>query len=236
MLKTKDSQSKVSLLPLEQPSSLADLSYHALKEAILNMEYVSGGRLDERELAENLNVSRTPLRDAIRRLVSEGFLRVEPRKGVFVVRKTQKEIIEILYVRAALEGMAAKLCVRYLADEDVVWMKEIFSPFTEENVESMLNEFSEANVLFHEFILKLCNCQMLQEMAANIYAHMRMVRIHTILAGGRAVKAVSEHKAIIAAIEDRDGESAEMSMRRHIEDLAHYIEQTRGLFPWGPIE
>lgn len=229
------SQTKVSFLPLELPSSLADLAYQALKEAILKMDYSAEGRLDERELAENLKVSRTPLRDAIRRLVSEGFLRVEPRKGVFVVRKTRQEIIEILYVRAALEGMAAKLCIRNLSDDDVVRMKRMFESFTPENVESRVQEFSEANVQFHEFILKLCNCQMLQEMATNIYDHMRMVRMHTILAEGRAVKAISEHLSIIEAIEQRDGEMAELRMRHHIEDLARFVEQTRGLFLWGPL-
>ncbi|MHC1726595.1 MAG: GntR family transcriptional regulator [Syntrophobacteraceae bacterium] len=232
----EEGQPKIAFLPLEHPASLSDLTYQALKEAILNMDYASEGRLDERDLAESLRVSRTPLRDAIRRLVSEGFLRVEPRKGVYVVRKTRQEIIEILYVRAALEGMAAKLCVRNITDEAVARMREIFAPFTADNVESRLGDFSEANVLFHEFVLKLSNCQKLQEMATNIFDHMRMVRIHSIRTGGRSVKAIAEHLDIIEAIERRDGEAAAERMRRHIEDLALYVEKNRGLFPWGPLE
>jgi DNA-binding GntR family transcriptional regulator len=226
----------VCLLPIEHPSSLAEMAYRALKETILNMDYVAEERLDERALAESLKISRTPLRDAIGRLASEGFLRVEPRKGVFIVRKSRREIIEILYVRAALEGMAAKLCVPHLRDDDVARMKEIFAPFTAENVESRMEEFSEANVLFHEFILKLCNCHKLQEMAANIQDHMRMVRIKTIKTGGRAANAIVEHSKIIAALEKRDGEKAADQMRRHIEGLARYVEQNRGLFPMGPLK
>jgi DNA-binding GntR family transcriptional regulator len=226
---------KVSLLPLEHPSRLADLAYASLKETILNTDYTSEGRLDERALARNLKISRTPLRDAINRLVSEGFLRVEPRKGVFIIRKTRPEIIEILYVRAALEGMAAKLAVRHLTDEDVAAMKAMFKGFTQRNVVERMEEYSDANVVFHEFILKLCRNRRLQETAARIYDHMRMVRMLTIRLGNRARNALSEHLELIAAFERRDGELAGRLMQAHIEGLAAYVEENRGLFPWGPL-
>ncbi len=225
----------VSLLPLEHPSRLADLAYASLKETILNTDGTSEGRLDERALARNLKISRTPLRDAINRLVSEGFLRVEPRKGVFIIRKTRQEIIEILYVRAALEGMAAKLAVRHLTDEDVAAMKTMFKGFTRRNVVERMDEYSDANVVFHEFILKLCRNQRLQETAARIYDHMRMVRMLTIRLGNRARNALSEHLDLIVAFERRDGDLAGRLMQAHIEGLAAYVEENRGLFPWGPF-
>ena len=227
---------KVSLLPLEHPSRLADLAYTSLKETILNMDSTSEGRLDERELAQSFKISRTPLRDAINRLVSEGFLRVEPRKGVFIIRKTRQEIIEILYVRAALEGMAAKLAVRHITDQDIANMKDIFSKFTQHNVVTLVDDFSAANVTFHEFVLKLSCCQKLQEMAGNIYDHMRMVRMQTIRLGNRARNALAEHLDIIRAFEKRDGDLAGRHMQEHIEGLARYVEENRGLFPWGPLK
>ena len=226
---------KVSLLPLEHPSRLADLAYASLKETILNTDYTSEGRLDERELAGSLKISRTPLRDAIHRLVSEGFLRVEPRKGVFIIRKTRQEIIEILYVRAALEGMAAKLAVRHITDADLAQMKVMFAGFTERNVTDRVDDFSYANVCFHEFVLKLSRCQKLQDVAANIADHMRMVRMATIRLGNRASNALAEHLEMIAAFEKRDGERAGRLMQAHIEGLATYVEENRGLFPWGPL-
>jgi DNA-binding GntR family transcriptional regulator len=225
----------VSLLPLEHPSRLADLAYTSLKETILNTDYTSEARLDERELARNMNISRTPLRDAINRLVSEGFLRVEPRKGVFVIRRTRQEIIEILYVRAALEGMAAKLAVRHIADADIDAMKAMFEGFTERNVVGRMDDYSNANVIFHEFVLKLSRNQRLQETAARIYDHMRMVRMLTIRLGNRARNALSEHLELIAAFEQRDAEMAGRLMQAHIEGLAKYVEENRGLFPWGPL-
>jgi DNA-binding GntR family transcriptional regulator len=227
---------KVCLLPLSTPDSLSGLAYNALKETILSMDATTEGRLDERDLAQSLKISRTPLRDAIRRLVDEGFLRVEPRKGVFVVRKTRQEIIEILYVRAALEGMAAKLAVRHVTVEDVAQMRAMFAGFTPRSVAGQVDEFSVANVIFHEFVLKLSHCQKLQEMAANIYDHMRMVRMQTIRLGNRARNALSEHLEMIQAFEKRDGDLAGRRMQQHIEGLARYVEENRGLFPWGPLK
>ena len=226
---------KVRLLPLEHPSRLADLAYTSLKETILNTDYTSEGRLDERELAGSLKISRTPLRDAIHRLVSEGFLRVEPRKGVFIIRKTRQEIIEILYVRAALEGMAAKLAVRYITAADIAMMKAMFDGFTERNVVERVDDFSNANVSFHEFVLSLSRCQKLQEVAAHIGDHMRMVRMTTIRLGNRASNALAEHLAMISAFEQGDAELAGRLMQAHIEGLAKYVEENRGLFPWGPL-
>ena len=226
---------RVSLLPLEHPSRLADLAYSSLKETILNADYTSEARLDERELARSLKISRTPLRDAINRLVSEGFLRVEPRKGVFIITKTRQEMIETLYVRAALEGMAAKLAVRHITDADVAAMKAMFKGFTQRNVVERMDDYSNANVAFHEFVLKLSRCGKLQETAARIYDHMRMVRMQTIRLGNRARNALSEHLELIVAFEKRDGELAGRLMQAHIEGLAAYVEQNRGLFPWGPL-
>jgi DNA-binding GntR family transcriptional regulator len=234
--KRADSPPKVCLLPLSPPDSLAGLAYNALKETILSMDATTEGWLDERELAQSLKISRTPIRDAIRRLVGEGFLRVEPRKGVFVVRKTRQEIIEILYVRAALEGMAAKLAVRHITVEDVTQMKAMFAGFTPRNVAGKVDEFSLANVIFHEFVLKLSHCQKLQEMAANIYDHMRMVRMQTIRLGNRSRNALAEHLEMIRAFEKRDAELAGRQMQQHIEGLARYVEENRGLFPWGPLK
>jgi len=234
--KRAESPSKVSLLPLTAPDSLSILAYNALKETILGMDATTEGRLDERELAQSLKISRTPIRDAIRRLVDEGFVRVEPRKGVFVVRKTRQEIIEILYVRAALEGMAAKLAVRHITDEDLAQMKAMFAGFTPRNLAGKVDEFSVANVTFHEFVLKLSHCQKLQEMAANISDHMRMVRMQTIRLGNRARNALAEHLDMIQAFEKRDSDLAGRHMQQHIEGLAKFVEENRGLFPWGPLK
>lgn len=236
MIRQRRPDPSLCLLPLKPPSRLADLAYQSLKETILNMDYNAEDRLDERKLAESLNISRTPLRDAINRLVSEGLLRVEPRKGIFINRKSRKEIIEILYVRAALEGAAARMAVNNLHDEDIARMKEMFAEFNDGNILEKVDEFARANVGFHEYVLQLSGNRKLQEFAANIYDHMRMVRLATIKMDNRAYNALREHHAIIAALEKRDGKLARTLMQQHIEGLAIYVETHRGLFPFGPLK
>ena len=107
---------------IEAPASLGEMAYEALKESLLNMDFSelpNNGRLDERVLATSLGVSRTPLREAIHRLVSEGFLKVVPRKGVYIVKLSKQEVIEILLVRAALEGMAVRLATEHVIEKDI---------------------------------------------------------------------------------------------------------------------
>ncbi len=222
----------ISIPPIAQPASLADLVYNSLKELILTSQIDPSQRLDERTLASQLGISRTPLREAIQRLVVEGFLRVEPRRGVFVNEKSKKEIVEILYVRAALESMGARLATRHVTGTDVVGLKSIFLPFAPDTVEQQTDEFSMANVNFHEQVLELSGCSKLMEMASHIRDHMRMVRILTMRAGGRAQNALMEHLQIIEALENRDPDLSASRMREHILGLAHHVEKTVGQFPW----
>ena len=107
---------------IKTPSSLSERAYEAIKETLLETdlaEISDEERIDERGLAQRLGVSRTPLREAINRLAMEGFLRIVPRKGVYVIKKSKNEIIEILLVRAALEGMAARLATRHVTEKDI---------------------------------------------------------------------------------------------------------------------
>jgi DNA-binding GntR family transcriptional regulator len=223
---------EITIPPITQPASLAELVYESLKESILTSGIDPTQRLDERTLAKQLGISRTPLREAIHRLVAEGFLRVEPRRGVFVNEKSKKEIVEILYVRAALESMGARLAARHVTDTDLVGLKSIFAPFASDKVEQQTDKFSVANVTFHEQVLELSGCTKLVELASHIRDHIRMVRILTMRAGGRAQNALTEHFQIIEALENRDPDLSASRMREHILGLAGHVEKTVGQFPW----
>jgi DNA-binding GntR family transcriptional regulator len=222
----------ISIPPIAQPASLAGLVYGSLKELIVTLQIDPSQRLDERSLATQLGISRTPLREAIQRLVVEGFLRVEPRRGVFVNEKSKKEIVEILYVRAALESMGARLATKHVTETDVVVLRSIFAPFSPDTVEQQTDGFSMANVNFHEQVLELSGCSKLVEMASHIRDHMRMVRILTMRAGGRARNALIEHLEIIEALENRDPDLSASRMREHILGLTRHVEETVGQFPW----
>jgi len=215
---------------IETPLNLSEMAYSSIKKIILNMDWSNSPReirLDERKIAEKLGVSRTPLREAIKRLMAEGFVRIEPRKGLFVVNKSKADMLEILSVRSVLEGLGARLAATRATQEDIHRMKMIFSPFSKKGMTRNYSKYSEANVEFHEFILQLSQCRKLIEMAGNIFDHMRWIRswsIYNATFQKRFSKVHKEHLEIIKAIEKRDPDLAEKRIRAHIEGLFHLLE------------
>jgi len=213
---------------IETPSKLSEMAYRTLKESLLEIDLSQmpdEGRLDERELADRLGVSRTPLREAINRLVMEGFLKVVPRKGIYVVKKSKQEIVEILLVRAALEGMAARLATKHVTEKDVVRMKKIFSTFHPSKIKGQYLRYADANIAFHELVLNTSRCGKLIEMANSLFDHIRWIRFRAVSFQERLEKIHQEHLKIIEALEKRDAAMAEKRMRGHIEGLANYIER-----------
>lgn len=215
------------------PSTLSERAYEAIKESLLKIDVTQmkdENRIDERSLSESLGISRTPLREAINRLVMEGFLKVVPRKGIYVVKKSKKEIIEILLVRAALEGMAARLATKYITEKDIQRMKEIFSPFNLSNMKVQLLKYSNANIEFHELVLQLSQCEKLIDLAKSIFEHIRWIRFRAATFEERLVKRHQEHLKIIEAMEKKDADLAEKNMREHIVGLARFIEEKEEFF------
>ena len=214
--------------PIDLNFSLKDRIYDALKQAITSMNlYDAPGepRLDERRLAGDLGVSRTPLREAIARLEQEGFVRTVPRKGVFVVRKTKQEILEMITVWAALESMAARLITLNASDAELASLRKMFATFKDNQVQANIDEYSEANIRFHQAILRMSHCELLNEMAENLFIHMRSIRMRTISEDDRAQRSIIDHMNIIEALERRDTELAERLARQHTLDLGAHVEK-----------
>jgi len=180
--------------------------------------------LDEKLMVNSLGVSRTPVREAINRLVAEGFLDLVPYRGVFIAKKTKKEIISILMVRATLEGMAARLATPNFHREDFEKMREMFTPFVNSALEKQRYEFSQANIKFHEFILEHSDCGTLIDMARGLFDHMRLIRFRTSAFLPRLQSALIQHLALIDLFEQRQPNKAERLMRTHIEESAKYID------------
>ncbi len=214
--------------PIDLNFSLKGKIYDALKQAITSMNlYDAPGepRLDERRLAGDLGVSRTPLREAIARLEQEGFVRTVPRKGVFVVRKTKQEILEMITVWAALESMAARLITQNASDAELASLRQMFATFKDNQVQANIDEYSEANIRFHQAILRMSHCELLNEMAENLFIHMRSIRMRTISEDDRARRSIIDHMNIIEALEQRDTELAERLARQHTLDLGAHVER-----------
>jgi DNA-binding GntR family transcriptional regulator len=213
---------------LDTSGSFAKEAYAALKRAITAMDIYDHPeeiRLDERRLSEELGVSRTPIREAMTLLEQEGFVRTRPRRGVFVVRKTKREIVEIITVMAALESMAARLAAGRASDADIAELHALMDDFRNGNSGERLAEYSDANIAFHQAIIKMSGCALLAEMTENLFIHMRAIRKITIHQENRAARSISDHLRIIEALERRNPELAERLAREHALGLAAHVEE-----------
>jgi DNA-binding GntR family transcriptional regulator len=210
-------------------------AYAALKQAIINMDIYSSTEprwVDERQLSERLGVSRTPVREAIAMLEQEGFVRSVPRKGIMVLRKTQREVVEMIQAWAALESMAARLVTQIASDIEIGGLRHIFASFNEgHRPEDHVSEYSSANIMFHQTVIRLSGSSVLSRLTDNLLLHVRGIRQITIGRGDRTKNSIRDHLAIIDALERRDTAAAEQLSRQHTLGLATYVEEhSQGIF------
>jgi DNA-binding GntR family transcriptional regulator len=180
-------------------------------------------RLDERQLAQDFGVSRTPVREAMAQLEREGFVRSVPRRGIYVVRKTKSEVIEMITAWAALESMAARLITENTLDADIASLRRMFSTFEDGKLRAHLDEYSEANIEFHQTIIRMSGNSVLISLAENLFTHMRMIRRKTIGEKDRVEKSIRDHMNLIEAVEARDTARAEELVRTHALGLADHV-------------
>jgi DNA-binding GntR family transcriptional regulator len=221
---------KLAVQPIEAEPSFRDRAYAALKQAVTTMDIYATReeiRLDERQLSQDLGISRTPIREAFNRLEQEGFIRSVPRKGMFIVRKTKAEILEIIGVWAALESMAARLITQHASNEEIGLLRRLFAEFQTPGHDPKLSidEYSEANIRFHQAIVNLSRNKLLIDTMENLFIHMRSIRRRTISEHDRATRSIIDHMNIIEALENRDTERAERLVRQHSLDLATHVEK-----------
>src|SRR5258707_9662969 len=217
---------RIAVAPLEDTSTFADRAYAALKDVILGLDiYDRPGeiRLDERRLASDLGVSRTPVREAMAQLEREGFVRSVPRRGIYVVRKTRAEAVELITAWAALESMAARLITQNASDEEIATLRRMFAKFENGELHARLDEYSEVNIEFHQTIIRMSRNGVLNDLAENLFTHMRMIRRKTIGEEDRADRSIRDHMHIIEALEARDTARAEELVRAHALGLADHV-------------
>ena len=222
----------IKVVPLETNSSLRTLAYVALKRAITDMDIYGQPdpiRLDERQLSQQLGVSRTPIREALTLLEQEGFVRTVPRRGIYVIHKSKKEICEMIVVWAALEGMAARLAATRATAEQFKALADLFQKFKAEPLSAQMNDYSEADIAFHQAIIKLGGLDLIVEMTENLFIHVRAIRPVSLRQDNRVEQSISEHLAIIDALEARNADLAETLVREHTLGLAAHVEK-HGVF------
>jgi DNA-binding GntR family transcriptional regulator len=223
---------RLQVAPLDASVSLRALAYDALKRAITGMDIYGADeeiRLDERQLSQDLGVSRTPIREALTVLEQEGFVRSVPRRGIFVIRKSKREIIELIQVWAALESMAGRLAAERATDAELAGLTDIFSEFEADRPGEHMHEYSDANIRFHQTIIRLGGCALIEEMTENLFLHMRAIRAVSVRQSNRAAQSKADHTRIIEALRRRDAAGAEAAIRDHTLGLAAHVAK-HGVF------
>jgi DNA-binding GntR family transcriptional regulator len=225
-LRSERTRLRPAIAPIDAGSSFKHQAYAALKDAIVSMDiYRSRAdvRLDERQLAQEFGISRTPVREAMAQLEREGFVRSVPRRGIYIVRKTKQEVIEMITAWAALESMAARLITTNATTEEIATLRRMFAKFEDGELHARLDEYSEVNIEFHQTIIRMSHNDVLIRLAENLFAHMRMIRMKTIGEQDRADRSIRDHLNIIEALEARDTARAEDLVRDHALGLADHV-------------
>ena len=221
-------QTQLQIAPIGDGQSLKVKAYEALKAAITNLNIYDTDaelRLDERDLSQRFGVSRTPLREALAQLDQEGLVRIVARRGIFIVRKTKAEILEMITVWAALESMAARLATQVAGDADLARLHRLMESFSADEVARKMGEYSDANIEFHQAIIGLGRCRLIGDIADGLFFHVRAIRQRTIFEADRAQRSIVDHQGIVAALVARDTERAERLVREHTLKLRDHVER-----------
>ena len=198
-------------------SSLHDEVATQLRERIFAGELPPGTFMDEVRLAQEMNISRTPLREALKVLTVEGLVRHEPRRGCFVREVTEQDLDEIFPVIGRLEGRCAYEAAQHASDADIETLEVLHQRLAKHAKARRINEYYEANFAIHEAIIRLADNRWLAGVIADLRKIVKLARLQQLHAPGRLDQSLSEHLAVFAALKARDADGAEAAMRTHLQ-------------------
>ena len=198
------------------PNSLHDEVAAQLRERIFAGELMPGMFLDELQLAEQMKISRTPLREALKVLTHEGLVRHEPRRGCFVNEVTEQDLDEISPVIALLEGRCAFEAAQHATDADLAALEDLHQKLQRHAKARRINEYYATNFAIHEAIIALAGNRWLAGVIGDLRKIVKLARLQQLHAPGRLEQSLSEHLAVFAALKARDAEGADAAMRTHL--------------------
>ena len=208
------------LIQVPEHGTLADVAARRLAHSIVTGELAQGQKLNEAELAERFGMGRGPLREALRHLEGMRLVKRIPNAGARVVVLDRKTLSDLYGVREALEGMACRLAATQMTDDEIANLSKLLDRHEEQiRMEGgKVYSQSEGDLDFHYQIARGSRNRMLMDLLGNEqYQLLRMCRYRTSRKANRTQPALQQHRQIVAALEQRDGELAELLMRRHIQ-------------------
>lgn len=207
----------VEPIQLDSYRPLRDLVFENLREAITSGQLAPGQRLMELQLADDLGVSRTPVREAIRKLELEGLVIMVPRKGAYVAELSIKDMVEVFEMRAALDGLAASLAAKRITEEEIECLERLLVEIRDHIQREDLEACIQADTTFHEHLYKASRNTRLAQTIGNLREQIQIFRTTSLGRPGRMSLALDEHRQILEAISQRNSRQAQKLAYQHIE-------------------
>lgn len=193
----------------------SELTYRQLKDLIVSGQLEPGERLVEAQIAEELGVSRTPVREALRRLLDEHLISRDTTGALTVHRATQREIEDIYTIREVLDGLAARLAARRISETDLLWMTETIETMREAAADES-GDVVAANLTFHDVLYGAAGNPRLSRMGQELRDFVRLFSREPLAVASRAAEIAEEHEAILAALREGNADRAEDASRAHV--------------------
>jgi len=206
-------------LKIEGYELLSQKVYRALKTEIIKGSLKPGTKLSEGKIAKQLGVSRTPIRETLKQLAAEGFVKMNPNQAVVVSNASLEDVQEVLQIRGVLEGLAARLATKIVNEEEIKELEKYQKQMEYYTNKDDALAFSEMDAEFHELILNICGNNRLIRIRKNLSEQAHRYRIRSLSVPGRLKYSLKEHQEIIEALKRKDAEQADRLSQKHIENV-----------------
>jgi len=224
------------LFEIKDYELLSQKVYRILKKRIIKGDLKPGEKLLENKIAEQLGVSRTPVREALRKIVAEGLVKIKPNLGMTVIEFSLEDLQEVLQVRMVLEGLAASIAAEKISQEETVKLEEIIKKMSinisKPNPDVVA--YSKLNGKLHNLILNICGNKRLTEICNHLNDSDHRFSIRSLMSNTERLKySLEEHREIVDALKRKDSEQAGRLSQKHIENvieniLAHHEDKGGG--------
>lgn len=203
--------------------SLRGRVYNIVRENILDGIYKAGENLIEMRLAEDLKVSRTPVREAIRQLELEGLVETIPNKGAIVKGINKKDMEDIYKIRLVLEGLAVKWAIEEISDEKIKELQEVYELMEFYTNKGDIENIEKLNTKFHQIIYEASKSNVLLHILKDFQVYAKLARYDSLKCSGRMEESLKEHGEILDAIKKKDYKLAEKYLINHVENSSKNI-------------
>lgn len=210
-------------IKLDSYKPLRELVCENIRQAIIDGTFSPGERLMEIQLADEMGVSRTPVREAIRKLELEGFVVMIPRRGTYVADISIRDITEIYEIRTCLDVLSAGLAAERITDEELEALNRLLVEIGQYIAENNMEKIVEADTAFHDILYQASRNERLRSIINNLREQLTGIRGRSMSYPGRLAETMDEHRALVDSIAARDVERAQNAARVHIENAEHTL-------------